>query len=65
MTDITVHSKLSKGSEWKVFVMPDFGHVKYIVPVGLGVLWVHDLGVNIPDRIVSTLNKSGFSPAMF
>lgn len=35
---------------------PDLGHVKDVPLVGFSILGIHDLDINIPDRIVLSLN---------
>lgn len=35
---------------------PDFGHVENVPPVLLGFSWVHDLNVDIPLGIISSVN---------
>lgn len=36
---------------------PHLGHIKAVPLVGFGVLWIHDLGVDVPDGI--DLNLDG------
>lgn len=51
-TDIAVHGQSANLSEWIVLVRPDFGHIKDIPLVIFSILGIHDLNIDIPNRII-------------
>lgn len=55
-THIAVHSKTTNLLQRKILVRPDFGHIKDIPFVFLGLFGAHQLNVDIPSRIVASLD---------
>ena len=55
-TYIPVHRQASNLSEREICVRPDLGHVEDVPPIFFGLGRLHDLHVNVPDRVVAFLN---------
>lgn len=55
-TDIPIQGQSADLSEWIVLVRPDFGHIKDIPLVILSIFGIHDLNIDIPNRIVSAFD---------
>ena len=56
ITHIPVQGQSANLAKRIVLVRPDLGHVKDVPLVGFSILGIHDLDINIPNRIVLSLN---------
>lgn len=56
-THVTIQGELADLSQWEVLVRPDFGHVEDVPPVLFRLGRIHDLNVDIPLGIVSSINS--------
>lgn len=52
-TNIAIHGQLADLPERKVPMRPHLGHVEDVPSVLFCLLWLHDLYINIPDRVIS------------
>ena len=55
-THIPVQGQSADLAKGIVSMRPDLCHIKDVPLVGFGVLGIHDLDVNVPDGIISSLD---------